>query len=122
MVINFYKINSDKNQLNKVLENPTILECNVRTDIDFINPILLIKNYTIGQYNYLFVPEWNKYYFINSAEYTMNKIYKLNCEIDVLQTYKTELLANVLFDEQKIPFIDSFNSQGVNVLVGITNL
>lgn len=119
MIITFYNIKDDYRVLNKTLGEGTELDCSIRTPIDFINPIFYIKNWD-NNYNYLL---WdNRYYFINDISYNADKSYKLECHIDNLMTYKTDIentnsLANV-----KLFFDNPFNDTGANILLGITNL
>lgn len=87
--ITLYKSASDMRALVKALSSPLEKEINIRTDIDIYNPVLLLQDFDIA-YNYLL---WdNRYYFINSAYYTATHIWRLQCHIDVLMTYKDAIL------------------------------
>lgn len=87
--INLYKLTCDVRKLDKTLDNPLTKEINIRTDIDIYNPTMLLQDFDIA-YNYMV---WdNRYYFINSAYYDANKVWKLQCRMDILMTYKTEIL------------------------------
>lgn len=89
--ISFYKQTQDYRTLNKTLENPLVKQVNIRTDIDIYNPTLYLQDFDIA-YNY-FVWD-NRYYFIQSAYYTSKQIWRLQCHIDVLMTYKADILAS----------------------------
>lgn len=87
--ITLYKSTSDTRKLIKSLKNPLIKQISIRTDIDIYNPTLLLQDFDLA-YNYL---KWeNRYYFINSAYYTANQVWRLSCHIDVLMTYSNEIL------------------------------
>lgn len=89
--ITLYKLASDMRKLNKTLENPLVKSIQLRTDIDIYNPTLLLTDFDI-EYNYLL---WDsRYYFINGAIYTANKVWRLSCHIDVLMTYKDVILSS----------------------------
>lgn len=89
--ISFYKQTQDYRTLNKTLENPLVKQVNIRTDIDIYNPTLYLQDFDIA-YNY-FVWD-NRYYFIQSAYYTARQVWRLQCHIDVLMTYKSDILAS----------------------------
>lgn len=117
--ITFYSVNDDYRVLNKTLGEGAILDCQVRTPIDFINPTFYIKNWD-NKYNYLL---WdNKYYFINQVNYNADKSYRVECHIDNLMTYKTDIEKSNNLGNVKLTFDNPFNDNGVNILLGITNL
>lgn len=97
MNVEFYTITNDNRTINKTLNNPTVLNCNIRTDIDIYNPRLLLKQWNTA-FNYF---KWdNRYYFILDCEYTAKNLYEVQSHIDVLMTYKTKILnANCLISQ-----------------------
>lgn len=95
MIIDFYKINDVKNKINKTLDVPyTINNVFFKSgDIDIIKPFLrLSRNMT--QYNYCFIRELNRFYFIDDVIIENNGIRNYKLSIDVLMTYKTEIMNN----------------------------
>lgn len=89
--VNFYKLSDDFRKINKTLENPLVKECNIRTDIDVYNPILLLSDYD-DVYDYF---EWcGRYYFITGVLYMSNKIWRVTGHIDVLMSYKSEIMGS----------------------------
>lgn len=59
-------------------------------------PVFLLKRDGSGfPYNYA---KWDdRYYFITDVEYTRNNLYTVSCEIDVLATYKSEILSTTAY-------------------------
>lgn len=87
--ISFYQYSGDSRVLSKTLSNPLTKNINIRTDIDIYNPLMILQDFDLA-YNYML---WdNRYYFVNDARYTANKIWQLQCHIDVLMTYKDKIL------------------------------
>ena len=68
---------------NVYLKNP----CTMR------NPVFALQGIPNFNGNYLYVPIWEKYYYIDSIEFTSKDIMTLNCSIDVLATYRNEIFA-----------------------------
>ena len=95
MVIDFYKINDVKNKINKNLGVPyTINNVFFKSgDVDIIKPFLRLSR-DMAQYNYCFIRELNRFYFIDDVVIENNGIRNYKLSIDVLMTYKTEIMNN----------------------------
>lgn len=92
-IIKFYRLQDDFRKINKTLENPIQKDCKIRTDIDIYNPILLLSEYD-KIYDYF---EWNGlYYFVTALQYMANKIWRLSSHIDVLMSYKDDILQSTV--------------------------
>ena len=64
------------------------------TNID--NPKLIIEDTNsqdLYAYNYLYIHDWGRYYFIKTADLRHDKIFTCECELDDLATYKDQILA-----------------------------
>lgn len=95
MIIDFYKINDVKNKINKTLGVPYTIN-NIffkSNNIDIIKPFLRLSR-DITQYNYCFIRELNRFYFIDDVIIENNGIRNYKLSIDVLMTYKTEIMNN----------------------------
>lgn len=64
------------------------------TDIDKPTLLLEIVNLTA---NYLYIEDIGRYYFISKIRLGNNNIYEVECELDALATFKTEILAHTLY-------------------------
>lgn len=96
MVI-LYKTTDKPNVLNKTLNNALNVTGKFRTELNNMDLIVEIQYNNIEQiqqsnYNYVYITDLDKYYFITSFEIINNKIISLNLHIDVLMTYKTDIL------------------------------
>ena len=98
MNINFYNNLSKKNVVNKSLSE-ILLTLSIIIKKDTFNtssPTLFITTNTeiyldsIG--NYCYIPDINRYYFIENVEMVNNKIMKLQLDTDYLKTFKTAIL------------------------------
>lgn len=90
--IHFYNFGGDKNLINKTLENKTISSGLFLQPFDITTPKLKVRFDNTFDFNYCFIPELNKYYFIENITIISNNIYEIDLNIDVLTTYKNELL------------------------------
>lgn len=62
-----------------------VIELKEQTSI--INPILLLNQLSFPDYNYCYLPDFNRYYYINDITW-VNGIWELSCSVDALATYK----------------------------------
>lgn len=89
---NLYIVTDAYNVLNKTLNNPLVLNGVLNGEFDNNNPRLRIKSTTdITIYNYAFINEIGKYYFIDNISIDRNGYYIVNMSCDVLMTYRNEI-------------------------------
>ena len=90
----FYNNNSDRRCINKNLTGAKTISGNVKTqytssgislDID-----VSVAGITPFQFNYMKFD--NKYYYIDSVDFISHNIIRLNCSIDLLESYKSQIL------------------------------
>lgn len=81
---------SDSRKINKNLTELSTINITLYLDTNVETPVFKVKNY-INNANYMYVPDLHRYYYINN--YTLsNQCVYLHCSVDVLVTYKTEIL------------------------------
>lgn len=95
MTIDFYKVNDVKNKINKTLGAPyTISNVFFKSgNVDIVNPFLRLSR-DMTQYNYCFIRELNRFYFIDDVVIENNGIKNYKLTIDVLMSYKNEIMNN----------------------------
>ena len=85
-----YNNTSDSREINKNLTELSTINITLYLDTNVEAPVFKVKNY-INNANYMYVPDLHRYYYINN--YTLsNQCVYLHCSVDVLTTYKTEIL------------------------------
>lgn len=95
MTIDFYKVNDVKNKINKTLGVPyTISNVFFKSgNVDIVNPFLRLSR-DMTQYNYCSIRELNRFYFIDDVVIENNGIKTYKLTIDVLMSYKNEIMNN----------------------------
>ena len=93
MTVIFYKYNGIKNKINKTLENGlTVNDVVIQNDFDITAFELLIKNNNFtSEYNYCYIQDLGRYYFIDSVERMNGTIYKIRLSVDVLKSFSTQI-------------------------------
>ena len=97
MQLYLYKTNDLNNAVDKTLTNEMLLNINLKRDTDILRPkIPLAKGYVdLKTFNYAFIPDLNRCYFINVVESINNNVDVLYLEVDVLMSYSTEIKAGI---------------------------
>ena len=104
MIVNVYNNKSNKNIVNKEIEELQEISFNFKDDSDITNPILVLQTYKTG--NYCYIPDLKRYYYIDRIELMSGGYYRLYLEIDVLMSYKDEIIN-----------ADWYSVNGVNVII-----
>ena len=93
MTVIFYKYNDIKNKINKTLSGGlTANDVVIQNDFDITDFELLIKNSDFNsEYNYCYIQDLGRYYFIESVEKMNGSIYKIRLTVDVLKSFSTQI-------------------------------
>ena len=93
MTVIFYKYNGIRNKINKTLENGlTVNDVIIQNEFDITDFYLLIKNTTFNsEYNYCYIQDLGRYYFIESVEKMNGTIFKIKLTVDVLKSFSTQI-------------------------------
>lgn len=93
MTVIFYKYNDIKNKINKTLSGGlTVNDVIMHNDFDITSFELLIKNSDFNsEYNYCYIQDLGRYYFIESVEKMNGSIYKIRLTVDVLKSFSTQI-------------------------------
>ena len=90
MIVNLYTTSSDERAISKSISSLGSLDVKLKEGSSIINPIFIInkKDYNIAKLNYLHVPIYNRYYFINNINCNRAGFIELECHVDVLMSFK----------------------------------
>ena len=95
MVANFYTVKFRKNEINKQLNTPVPVTCSLKDDASLEDPVIyLTYNASLLQANYVYISDFNRYYFITGREISGKTMY-LTLHVDVLMSFKSDILASV---------------------------
>lgn len=115
MQIYFYNTTSEVNRIGKILKNKRTLSGCFKGEFNLCNPVITV-NANLLNFNYCYIPDLNRYYFIEKIEITRTNLFTVNLHIDVLETYKEEIKKlNVIISKSKSnPYYNGF-VKGVDV-------
>ncbi len=89
-----YQNSSDNNTLDKsLIEITNITNVLLLDDTNILNPVFRLKiNSELTGINYCYCAEFKRYYYITNITIENGGIYRIDCAVDVLMTYKNEIL------------------------------
>lgn len=118
MNVTFYNNLSNHNVVYKRLEEINTLSFTFKENSNIINPSLILKNYKGG--NYCYIEDLGRYYHIKDIDLLSNGLVKINCEIDVLMSYKEDIINSDFFSKDGVLIISN-NEIDFNSIYDITN-
>lgn len=93
--VTLYVSGSPVEKIGKSLSSGTDFSCELKDDTSILNPkIKIYSTSNLSGYNYMYIPEFGRYYYINDISSPRNNEWDISAHVDVLETYKTAILAN----------------------------
>lgn len=92
--LELYKNKSDNNVLNKVLTDKCTISGLSRVEVDTLAPVVDISGVNINEFNYCYIQELQRYYYITKTVINPNGIARLSLRVDVLMTYADDIRAS----------------------------
>ena len=93
MDIKLYYNSSDNRCIKKELLNELLVTGSLKEETSIITPVINIKKTDPVRYNYCYIPDFKRYYYINNIESVRQGIWRLYLQVDPLMSFKTDILA-----------------------------
>lgn len=95
MTINLYVNVSEKERVTKTLSLEKSFSGTLREQTSVIDPIISIESTdNLSQYNYMYIPDFGRYYYIRNVESVKNGLWRITGHVDVLMSFKSQILQN----------------------------
>lgn len=93
--IHTYKSSAEQNRVDKTnfLTADIIISGVLRETSSLIHPSITFTSDIIPTFNYVYIPIFNRYYYVTDITSIKNKLWQMSLTVDVLMTYKEALLA-----------------------------
>ena len=88
MNLSLFVNNSEKNKLDKSLSSELKFNGKLREESSVVNPSIMIQATNPSGYNYAYIPEFNRYYFITDMVSIRTGIWEISMHVDVLMSFK----------------------------------
>lgn len=92
MDLRLYYTSDENNKINKRLSNALLLTGTMRNDSSIISPVIMVEGSSFNSYNYAYIPQFDRYYFIKEITNYRNNLWILTLEVDVLMSFKSSIL------------------------------
>lgn len=92
MIVQIGKTSDDPRKIDKSFTQIGAVQAHPYNEIDILNPRLIIdyrSNWI--SCNYCYIPEWGRYYFINSFDLMTGGKCQFTAHVDVLKTYAEQI-------------------------------
>ena len=91
MEITLYKTSDENNKIDKTLSEPYKMIGSLRNESNVIRPSILVEMENPTKYNYMYIPDFGRYYFIKEITSVRTNLWRLDCEVDVLKSYADKI-------------------------------
>ena len=93
MKIKLYKVYDRENKLNKTLNDEKVLTGSLKTKVSVFNPVIMLKsdNFNFSEYNYCYIEEFNRYYFIEDIDINALTLFEMRLREDVLMSFNSDI-------------------------------
>lgn len=94
MEIKLYKTSSPRKKLVKELTDGITLVGTLRAQSSVMSPTFTVQDTAVVGYNYCYIPDFGRWYYINGIDALRSNLYELSLGIDVLMTYAAQIRNN----------------------------
>ena len=94
MEIKLYKTSSPRKKLVKDLTDGITLVGTLRAQSSVMSPTFTVQDTAVVGYNYCYIPDFGRWYYINGIDALRSNLYELSLGIDVLMTYAAQIRNN----------------------------
>lgn len=113
MQIVLYKNSSENNVIGKNLTQIKTLECNFKNDVSIINPnLVLYYESALLSANYCYIPNFNRYYYIDEIIPITGDRSVIRCKVDVLESFKNDIKSLTAIINKQESIADKFIDDG----------
>lgn len=107
MTIYFYDMIDDPRTMPKNMQNETTKTGSVRGEIDMIRPVIDVEGSAFSQ-NYAYIPDFNRYYYVDNVRILRTGICTLTLRVDVLQSFYSEIVNAPMIAERSENVFNTF--------------
>ena len=103
MEIKLYKTSSPRKKLVKDLTNGITMVGTLRAQSSVMAPTFTVQDTAVVGYNYCYIPDFGRYYYINGINALRLNLFELSLGIDVLMTYAEAIRSNAAIVDKVQP-------------------
>jgi len=91
--VNFYTFAKKSNSTARPSGNGEVISCILKTDSSIRNPVIILERGLASSpaWNYAYIPEYGRYYYINNWSWTDHRLWAADLTCDTLATFKQQI-------------------------------
>ena len=93
MDIKLFYNSSDNRNIKKTLQGEFNITGTLRDEASIISPTIVIQSESPIRFNYAYITDFKRYYYINNVESVRTGVWRVYMEVDPLMSFKTDILA-----------------------------
>ena len=105
MTIKTYRFLGDHRKIDKKLTGvKTYSNADIVGDMNIQNPTISLQldSFTeVINFNYIYIPELRRYYYVDNSTIREDGFVQIQCKVDVLKSFKTDILASTQYVERQ---------------------
>lgn len=93
MTITLYKSTAENNRIDKTsfITQVASYTGTLREQTNILHPSVLIEQTALPVFNYAYIPDFGRYYFVRGIESYRNNLWRVDLDVDVLMTYRVAI-------------------------------
>lgn len=91
MKINLYRFGKNENELKIPSGAGTEVDCYLKESTSVLKPVLIL-DFNPAIYNYLYIPDFKRYYFITDVRFIGNETFEMQASCDVMGSWRESIL------------------------------
>lgn len=95
MNIFLYKNTSENIKVDKTLTNEREFVGTLKDGSSVINPIVTLNSVNLSTYNYVYIPLFDRYYYITDIKSVKYGLWEISMHVDVLMSYKNVIRSSL---------------------------
>lgn len=101
MEIELYYNHSDYRYINKDVEFGEVINGTLKDATSIMSPVVLVDSDSILRYNYVYIPEFQRYYEVTEVTSVRTGLWEVSMKCDVLMSFRGDIMATqVIIDKQ----------------------
>lgn len=104
MQIDLFTCTSERNRINKsnYISNRFTMEGSLKNETNVIDIVVLIEktNPVSFNYNYMYISEFNRWYYIEDFKCIRNRLWEIHAHVDVLYSFCSDILSTTVIADK----------------------
>lgn len=102
MQIKLYNNSSPTNKIQKSITSVLDVSGALRNESNIANPTIRIYAANLPYFNYAYIPEFHRYYYLRNVRAVRNEIFEITLQSDVLMSFNISNITGVVTESQNL--------------------